>query len=847
MSIDYTVNVNTSQATANLERLKGSISGLTDKFSGLKSAIAGLAFATGTAAVLEYANGIKDISEITGVAIANVVGFTKAVSENNGSVEQGQAGLVKLVSAIGQAAEGSATAQDAFAQVGVSLNDLRTLSEQDILAKTLKNLAAMKDSGQRLVLVNELLGKSFRSVNLQGVANDYEDATKSSEKYTSSIQSAAQLQNNLETAISRFKLALLQSIQPMADFINKLKPDQINQFIDAIIKIGGAVGGLVAFGKALEWVVAIGGTLVSWMALAGRGWAAFKLGLGVLTEGIVQFGRTFVIAFSVLKNYSLPAWIASGTVTELLGAMGETVAMLGKRFAFFFASIIAGTAGLGLMGAGLVKMLPVVGWIVTAITALNYIIKLAFGIDVIDVFLQKLGVAYEKFKAFLGLSKEDEKKPGGALPPTGAGGGRGVSTTATEDQIKRGQELEKEAAAELERKREAARKVADAYAKQRIEIRQASIEFAKYGDELVLTKQREIDLIGRSAEQQDLMSAQAEVVKKTKDEIEKLVVAKTKLSEADLRAGLGGEYDAQIAKIKKLGAADEERIAKEIANLHRRQDAEAFVSYELSKRIEFENQLQSLVDENAKMKLPALEQKYYDLETAAKAASKAAIEAEEARRGRPLTEDEKKPFEAIAKNGLETIKKQTKENYDASRSWSTGWANAFNEYVDNATNAANYARDIFQQTTSGMSDMIVNFAKTGKLEWKSFVNDMLTTLLRSQLQQTIAKVFGALGGAGAGSSGGGGLFGGKIIPGFLASGGPASMNRPYIVGENGPELFLPNVNGTVAPNSALQGGGSNVTYNISAVDARSFQALVAQDPQFIHAVAMAGARDTARR
>jgi lambda family phage tail tape measure protein len=188
---------------------------------------------------------------------------------------------------------------------------------------------------------------------------------------------------------------------------------------------------------------------------------------------------------------------------------------------------------------------------------------------------------------------------------------------------------------------------------------------------------------------------------------------------------------------------------------------------------------------------------------------------------------------------------QQEENAKMARTWTSGWADAFNEYVDNATNAAMQAKNIFGAATQGMEDMIVNFAKTGKLEWKSFVNDMLTTLLRSQLQQTIAKVMGSMGGASMGS-GGGGLFGGALIPGFLASGGPASKNRSYIVGERGPELFTPASNGTVSPTGSF-GGGQNITYNISAVDAHSFQALVARDPEFIHAVAMAGARNTTRR
>jgi DNA phosphorothioation-dependent restriction protein DptG len=38
---------------------------------------------------------------------------------------------------------------------------------------------------------------------------------------------------------------------------------------------------------------------------------------------------------------------------------------------------------------------------------------------------------------------------------------------------------------------------------------------------------------------------------------------------------------------------------------------------------------------------------------------------------------------------------------------------------------------------------------------------------------------------------------------FRALGGPVSRNEPYIVGEVGPELFVPNNNGTIVPNNDL--------------------------------------------
>ena len=233
-----------------------------------------------------------------------------------------------------------------------------------------------------------------------------------------------------------------------------------------------------------------------------------------------------------------------------------------------------------------------------------------------------------------------------------------------------------------------------------------------------------------------------------------------------------------------------------------------------------------------------LEKKYYDIDAAAKASAKSAIEAEEARQGRKLNAEEQKAYYDAAIKGTEALKASQKDAYDKSRSFSTGWKQAFNEYVDNATNAANQAQQIFSKVTSSMEDAFVNFAKTGKLSFKGMINSILEDLLRMQIKASFAKIMG-MGGSGTGASGG--LFGGKIIPGLLATGGPVSGNRPYIVGERGPELFMPGANGHMVPNKDLGGGGS-VIYNIQAVDAPSFQALVARDPSFIHAVAMAGAR-----
>jgi hypothetical protein len=58
----------------------------------------------------------------------------------------------------------------------------------------------------------------------------------------------------------------------------------------------------------------------------------------------------------------------------------------------------------------------------------------------------------------------------------------------------------------------------------------------------------------------------------------------------------------------------------------------------------------------------------------------------------------------------------------------------------------------------------------------------------------------------------------ELIP-KLATGGLTSENKPYIVGERGPELFVPSSNGRIIPNNKLSGGGGNIYINVSgAID-----------------------------
>jgi hypothetical protein len=67
-----------------------------------------------------------------------------------------------------------------------------------------------------------------------------------------------------------------------------------------------------------------------------------------------------------------------------------------------------------------------------------------------------------------------------------------------------------------------------------------------------------------------------------------------------------------------------------------------------------------------------------------------------------------------------------------------------------------------------------------------------------------------------------GIFG--VLPSARASGGPVNSGSPYLVGEKGPELFVPSSSGSIVSNSKMNtgsgssagGGGVTVNYAIAS-------------------------------
>ena len=103
------------------------------------------------------------------------------------------------------------------------------------------------------------------------------------------------------------------------------------------------------------------------------------------------------------------------------------------------------------------------------------------------------------------------------------------------------------------------------------------------------------------------------------------------------------------------------------------------------------------------------------------------------------------------------------------------------------------------------------------------LNRIRDKIIDAQLDKLIGGFGEAFGKSASGGRGKGiGGFLGSLIGGFFANGGRPPVGKASIVGERGPELFVPKVAGTIVPNSAIGGGGDSVTNVITVnVDANS--------------------------
>tara|TARA_X000001316_G_C921277_1_gene35611 strand:- start:238 stop:1977 length:1740 start_codon:yes stop_codon:yes gene_type:complete len=149
----------------------------------------------------------------------------------------------------------------------------------------------------------------------------------------------------------------------------------------------------------------------------------------------------------------------------------------------------------------------------------------------------------------------------------------------------------------------------------------------------------------------------------------------------------------------------------------------------------------------------------------------------------------------------------------------------FTKTLEDAGNQTKLLDGLFTNTFNSFADTLADSIMTGKFAFKDFARSVIADIARIIAKQqallAIQKISGLFGGS---------LFGfniGGLLPAPRSSGGRVNAGMPYMTGEAGKELFIPQTSGTIVPNNQLAGAGAtNINFTINTVDAQGVDELL---------------------
>jgi hypothetical protein len=147
---------------------------------------------------------------------------------------------------------------------------------------------------------------------------------------------------------------------------------------------------------------------------------------------------------------------------------------------------------------------------------------------------------------------------------------------------------------------------------------------------------------------------------------------------------------------------------------------------------------------------------------------------------------------------------------------------SFKKALEDAGNTTLQLDNLFTNTFNGFADTLADSLMTGKFAFKDFarsvIRDIARIIARQQALLILQRASGFLGN----------VFGISLpIPAPRSSGGRVNAGMPYITGEAGKELFIPQTSGTIVPNNQLAGAGAtNINFTINTVDAQGVDELL---------------------
>jgi lambda family phage tail tape measure protein len=208
--------------------------------------------AAGVAAV-KYADELADVAEANEVAIGTVLKLSDALANSGGKADNAGKMLSAFAKFIDEAASGSDKAQKTAAKLGVSLQDLGKLSQEELLNKLVANLGKIEDPITRNAAAMEIFSKAAKGVDMAGFADKIAESNPLIAEQEKAIKAAADTYDLLAQSSRDVLLILATELGP----ILKSTVDYFKTLSDSGVSLSGIF-------KTVFQTVAVLGSEIGW-------------------------------------------------------------------------------------------------------------------------------------------------------------------------------------------------------------------------------------------------------------------------------------------------------------------------------------------------------------------------------------------------------------------------------------------------------------------------------------------------------------------------------------------------------------------------------------------------------
>ena len=804
--------------------------------------MAGVAMAAAGLNALSFADELNDVAKANDTTIESVLRLQQALATNGGEAENAgkiYAGFTKYVD---EAANGSMEAQKRLATMGITLKDIATLGTQDLFNKAIIGSANTADTITRNANAYAVFGKSVKGVDLKGTAEDLQNANPLIKEQADNIQKAGDAWDELKKQTLETNAVIAGAVGPsilaLIDLMKDLRGESSLlgdafriTFETIIVLAADAATQLIDIGISLSQTMLMIKAFIPGTEVEGK-WSEFEkkreenlaryaaLVKRVMGEQDFWTGEKAPKYFEPHMGVKVPSQ-DGGVGRSAIDAYAKETAQLVAKFQL--ASAIYNID----QKANALRLQSIDGD-KTEIDLATVKIQLA---------TQMATIANARAQALANEKLNDQQ--------------RGLINADFNLQESKAKEKAK---TDTQYIKDMNDKILGLYAEQAI-TRQIMLDVDKeIGDQQLAAMNMDKLQADTQANGLQLRKEILRINQQMTEDLEKSGLSQIERGNIQAKADddrkkavqafqqtdavVTRQYQDQLEAVGRLSAAQDEAYEFDV----RRQILEQNKYHMRQDEIKLaEEQINS-------------EQKIADLR-------KQQMEARRTMGTGALADAESNRIDnAIAQEQtLSAGRKQSiKDEYDRQQSFTVGWNDAFNSYMQNATNAASLGGQAFNSVIGSMNSALDNFVDTGKLSFSDLANSIIKDLIKIQLKAQAAQLFGMGGGgglggllsgmfAGSGTGGAPNAYASATGASFTrASGGTVSSDTPYMIGERGPELFVPGASGTVIPTNNLAsamagGGGQTINYNgpyianMSAIDTQTGVQFLAKNKQTIWA------------